>query len=535
MHRVSAELIDALATEATLRRQLLEHNACVLQQGIRGYEKRNTGKNLGYSKQQSSQHLDAQSQFALQQLLGSLNKLAQRYGLLRGDSDDRLNSYAEAGKHSAPAAHASSLLTGIEEQFEQYKQHIRDLERESKSNDEKQRLESISRKKYELQLRAMQEKKEAAEARCKELESSPGRNFARTANGSLSMGPSMSKQEEDDLRRQLSDSQDNARQARDELERANEEASKLRSFVADLEVKLSKAESRAATAESKLETLENEMKQYRDEAAELRAEKQRYERVLKRESVMQMVEGGSETIRVKYEQQLEEQREEYEAQLHEQTALLNKTTHAKQQLESDRQKLEAICKDLEDLIRDKARIVDARDVRINELEAELQQARKAKGDIVDRSKILHEAQIAFSKREDAWLAQSESMEVNFEGILKEFDRLTGTAMEFETDRMRYEKRIEELSRQVQEMEASLTEHRINKLGHNSEGEPPTTASLRREFRKLVNDIKSDHQQIMEREMKERKELENRLKDLKHEREMTRYERVNKGIQTYFMA
>lgn len=325
------------------------------------------------------------------------------------------------------------------------------------------------------------------------------------------------------------------RQARDELAKSNDDASKLRSVVADLEVKLSKAESRAATAESKLATLESEVKQHRDEAAELRAEKQRYERVLKRESVMQMMEGGSETIKVKYEQQLEEQREEYEAQLHEQRALLNKTTRAQQQLESDREKLEGICKDLEDLIRDKARIVDARDVRINELEAEIQHVKREKHSSVDRNEILREAQAAFSKREDAWLAQSESMEVNFEGILKEFDRLTGTAMEFETDRMKYEKRIEELTRQVREMDASLTEHRINKLGHHADGEAPTTASLRREFRKLVNDIKSDHQHAMERENKERRELENRLKDLKHEREMARYERVNKGIQTYFTA
>lgn len=147
---------------------------------------------------------------------------------------------------------------------------------------------------------------------------------------------------------------------------------------------------------------------------------------------------------------------------------------------------------------------------------------------------IEELQRAFTAREQAWLAQSASMETDFEGIMKEFDRLTTTAMEFETDRMKYEQRIEELTRRMQQLEAELTEERISKLGLDT-NEGPTTASLRKEFRKLVSDLKADHQRILDRETSEKKSIESKLRDMKHEREMARYERVNKGVQTHFIA
>lgn len=189
MHHVSAELIDALTTEATLRRQLLEHNAYVLQQGIQGYEKRSTDIALEHPKQQIKQSMDDKSQSALEQVVESLNTLAQRYRLSPGNLGDGLILDMDARKSSTVAGQAPHLLISIEGQFEEYKQQIRHLEREVKAKDEKERLESISRKKCELQLRAVQEKKEAAEARCKELENGPGRSLSQVADSSASKKP----------------------------------------------------------------------------------------------------------------------------------------------------------------------------------------------------------------------------------------------------------------------------------------------------------------------------------------------------------
>ncbi|RCH78592.1 hypothetical protein CU097_000890, partial [Rhizopus azygosporus] len=51
------------------------------------------------------------------------------------------------------------------------------------------------------------------------------------------------------------------------------------------------------------------------------------------------------------------------------------------------------------------------------------------------------------------------------------------------------------------------------------------------FRKMINDMQLEHQRALEKEAEEKKQLEKQLKDLKHEREMARYERINKGVQT----
>ncbi|KAI9491212.1 hypothetical protein BDB00DRAFT_834342, partial [Zychaea mexicana] len=313
---------------------------------------------------------------------------------------------------------------------------------------------------------------------------------------------------------------------------AQDQVAGLQASLAEMEVRCTRAESEAAASASREIAADARLEQYQAEASALRAEKQRWERALKRESVLQMMEGGSDSFKAKYEQQLEEMRQEYEAELQEQRALLAKTTRAQQHVEADRDKMSSVCKDLEDLIRDKSRTIDARDIRINQIEDELKQLRQ-QGRSMLNNEELSKAQKAFTEREEAWLAQSASMETNFEGIMKEFERLTMSAMEFETDRMKYEQRIEQHSRDIERLEAELTEEKINKLGYDAK-EGPTTASLRKEFRQLVNDMKSKQQKMLDRELEERKRLEGRLKDMKHELESKRYERVNQSVQTYFV-
>ncbi|KAI8365496.1 hypothetical protein EDC96DRAFT_423726, partial [Choanephora cucurbitarum] len=182
------------------------------------------------------------------------------------------------------------------------------------------------------------------------------------------------------------------------------------------------------------------------------------------------------------------------------------------------EQLSATCRNLEQLVQEKERALDARDAQIRQLEAELAQQQQRQ-----QTPLLHNAanqeslmqlQAMFSEKEAAWIEQSEAMEANYEGILREFDRLTGTAIEFETDKKNYERRISKLMKEVQDLESVLSQERTKHLNHSQD--TPTTASLRKEFYSMINSMKQDHERVLQREADEKKRLEKQLKDLKHE-------------------
>ncbi|RCH78900.1 hypothetical protein CU098_002460, partial [Rhizopus stolonifer] len=263
----------------------------------------------------------------------------------------------------------------------------------------------------------------------------------------------------------------------------------LRSLVTEMETQLIKIRQQASVFERQEQELKRDIENYREQVLTLRLERERHQKSLKRQTLV-----------------LEND---------EQTALLDKTARECERMKKDHDALVATCGDLEWLVKDKARALEARDAQIAQLEREL-----SLGNIG----LL---QREFSEKEHAWMEQSAALEANFEGILKEFDRLTGTAMEFESDKANYERRIDMLTREVNQLEVQLQEERAKntRLGKNKD--TPTTAALRKEFRKIISDIQSEHQNALEKEAEEKKRLEKQLKDLKHEREMARYERINK--------
>ncbi|CAO3680259.1 unnamed protein product [Rhizopus stolonifer] len=286
----------------------------------------------------------------------------------------------------------------------------------------------------------------------------------------------------------------------------------LRSLVTEMETQLIKIRQQASVFERQEQELKRDIENYREQVLTLRLERERHQKSLRRQTLVLENDG-------QLEQQLEEQEQEYLAQLKEQTALLDKTARECERMKKDHDALVATCGDLEWLVKDKARALEARDAQIAQLERELSLG------------SIGPLQREFSEKEHAWMEQSAALEANFEGILKEFDRLTGTAMEFESDKANYERRIDMLTREVNRLEVRLQEERANntRLGKNKD--TPTTAALRKEFRKIISDIQSEHQNALEKEAEEKKRLEKQLKDLKHEREMARYERINKGVQT----
>lgn len=415
---------------------------------------------------------------------------------------------------------AMNLLDYLETQLETFKLQSQDFQSKITSAEEKQRIHSISEKKLEIQLRSAQSKNDLLKKEMDQL-------LSKVNKPAMDWLPQDDFDFQDDENLHDNTSSEADRQLLREIELGHAEVAQLKATLSDMELSSSKIQSQLSVFQSRENALKKEMQQYRDEAFMLRSEKEQWDRTMKRRTIIQAMDGNSD-----FEQKLEEQEQEYQAQLKEQAAFLDKTTRQCEQLQQDHDELSATCQDLELLIRDKTRALDARDNQINALETELHQVKLAPPVTNSNNSALQELQAQFSEKEAAWINQSNTMEADFEGILKEFDRLTGTAMEFETDKRNYQRRIDGLTQEINQLQSSLTEEKTKNMGYD--GDTATTASLRKEFRRMITDMKADHQRTLEREGQEKKKLEKQLKDLKHEREMSRYERTNKGVQTLFM-
>ncbi|OBZ89906.1 hypothetical protein A0J61_02031 [Choanephora cucurbitarum] len=329
------------------------------------------------------------------------------------------------------------------------------------------------------------------------------------------------------LEDQLSVAHDNEERVQQELQQEQAQVNQLKSVVSSMELQASKLHSQSQALYQREHALRNEMEQYRDQVFHLRKEKERLES------------GQNKTLSngQDYSQVEQQQTQEYQAKLREQSVFLEKTARQCDELRTQHEQLSATCRNLEQMVQEKEKALDARDAQIRQLEAELAQQQQRQ-----QTPLLHSAanqeslmqlQAMFSEKEAAWIEKSEAMEANYEGILREFDRLTGTAIEFETDKKNYERRISKLMKEVQDLESVLSQERTKHLNHSRD--TATTASLRKEFYSMINSMKQDHERVLQREADEKKQLEKQLKDLKHERDMSRYERMNKGVQTLFMA
>ncbi|CEP13238.1 hypothetical protein [Parasitella parasitica] len=523
--KILAQRLNELQSEEVeAQYQILKHTAGVLCLGLQKLEHSNqltsSSLKLANPKEQLS---DLNSQLDI--ITQALKKILLKY-----------DAHIMIQPHSC----ANDLLDRLESQLNTYKLQSKQFESKLTSAQENSPLEATTEKKLAIGVQASHEKNNSVEAEVSQLQKEidsmmstpvwlPQDNANFENNNNISFGkfePSITKESQ--------------QQVEKELEADYAQIAQLKATVADMEFQASKIKSQAAVFLNKEQKLKKEVQQYRDEAVQLRIDKEKWQRTMKRKTVPQAFDNdGSaapEEIEAKYEQQLEEQAQEYQAQLKEQAALLDKTTRQCENLQQEHDKLSATCKDLELLIRDKQKALDSKEVQMNRLRSEIQQQRQ-NTPVTQKGGNEHEAlqrlQAIFSEKEAAWIEQSSTMESNFEGILKEFDRLTGTALEFETDQMNYERRIEELTQEVEELESSLAYEKNKNLGY--EADTPTTASLRKEFRKMITDMKTDHQRTLDREAEEKKRLEKQLKDFKHQREMSRYERINKGVQTLFMA
>lgn len=163
--------------------------------------------------------------------------------------------------------------------------------------------------------------------------------------------------------------------------------------------------------------------------------------------------------------------------------------------------------------------------------AELEKAESKSKDTEQLQAAFQAAQEEYTRREAAWMLQSASVEAELGSILKEYDRLTRNITDFNHERKKYEEQITTLSKERQLLDKQLADYRIRA----DIGKDGQTMTLRKEFRQLMATVKSEHQQELDKEIERRHQLEQELRDAKHELEMKRWDMNHAAVQTHFVA
>ncbi|CAG8486021.1 12790_t:CDS:2 [Acaulospora morrowiae] len=363
-----------------------------------------------------------------------------------------------------------------------------------------------------------------------------------------------------------------------ELESTRNELEETKSKLLDLESKAVNATSRAETSGAKQSELLKELEEVREQLVASKENIRKYEAIFKRQSVMQVVDNGV-SMKEEFQQQLAAQEQEYEAQIKERDFTITKLRNDLLNVGNEKEKVSQVVVDLENMLKSKSRTLDQREVTINKLEGEIVKYKselaelKSRADVVssrfDRlgdqtssdgggepqeeirllrsaneklelqvkklKETLADAQRQFSMREEAFEKRSEIMQNELDGILKEFDRLTKNFIDFDAERQKLQVHIDELQLKCEKLDNELADEKIKHLGMDAaNSEPATTVTLRKEFRKMMADLRSDNQKLLHREMDEKKKLETTVRNLKREKEAEKWERVNKGTQTRFV-
>ncbi|CAG8630726.1 6948_t:CDS:2 [Dentiscutata erythropus] len=355
--------------------------------------------------------------------------------------------------------------------------------------------------------------------------------------------------------------QDNLKQ---ELEDTLIELENSKTRVIELEDKAQNAISRAASTNEKQSDLRSELENLRERLSTSQEKVRKYEAILKRQSVIQIVDNGT-SIKEEYQQQLAAQEQEYEAQIKERDALISKLRSNLSHNTTEKDNLSQVVKDLEDMLKSKSRTLDKREVTISRLEGdvvrhkselaelkaatdgmsrfnrgssrtssqvdeeqELNQLRSTKSKLEQEVRKLKAnlaiTQNQFSEREDALEKRSETNQNELDGILREFDRLTRNFIDFDTERHKLQNNIDQLQSKCEALENELADEKIKHLGMDG-NEPVTTATMRKEFRKMMADSREEQTKLLRRETDERKKLEATVRNLKREKEAVKWEKT----------
>ncbi|KAK9495831.1 hypothetical protein V1508DRAFT_98878 [Lipomyces doorenjongii] len=116
------------------------------------------------------------------------------------------------------------------------------------------------------------------------------------------------------------------------------------------------------------------------------------------------------------------------------------------------------------------------------------------------------------------------------GLASRYENLMSRSVEYENERLQLEREIASLRDKNQRLEAKVLDNRVKVLASHtnnnsntenidpnasgSQSESGTIGILRKEFRKLVAEMKSDHAAVMRAEFEERRRLEKVIRDMK---------------------
>lgn len=377
-----------------------------------------------------------------------------------------------------------------------------------------------------------------------------------------------------------------------ELKNTKQELEETKAKLADLEEKAQSAKSQVHSTNERENEMRNELETLREQLMTSQEKVRKLEAIMKRQSVLQVVNDGK-TIKEEFQQQLATQEQEYEAQLKERDIIIKKLRDDLTDTTTDKNNVSQTVKDLEEMLKSKTRTLDQREVTINRLESDIVKFKSelaelkaaADGEVSnfknnndstslgvgnsggndlnklkeeleaaheelkhlrnDKEKLeaqlrqskdtLEKSQAAFATREASLEKSSEMMQAELDGINKEFDRLTRNFIDFDGERQKLENSIDNLQKKCEKLENELADEKLKSMGMDAISEPATTATLRKEFRKMMADLRSDQQKLLQRETEEKKRLENTVRNLKREKEAEKWERSTKSTQTGFVV
>lgn len=288
-----------------------------------------------------------------------------------------------------------------------------------------------------------------------------------------------------------------------------------------------------------------ELLQYKSESIELQIWEKKRQKDEDNHVNLEQVKMEDSALKSRYQTQLNTQAKKYEHDIHQQTALLQRNTSMHQQLETECEQLSSQMATLDTLVKEKSRAIDEQDNKISRLNYDIRDLQKkaaAPNSNGSHSPFSNNKEFEaeknrlkrdFQAREEQWTSHTHQIEDQFDELLDNFDKLTNTAIEFDSHRMRYDKRLDTLNRQRNKLEVELIEEKVKKIGYGQQGElAPTTQALRKEFRLLVADIKKTHQQRLEQESEEIRRLQMQLNDLQKDTSNSNYKyQHNMATQT----
>ncbi|KAI7860470.1 hypothetical protein BDC45DRAFT_103156 [Circinella umbellata] len=413
-------------------------------------------------------------------------------------------------------------------------------------------LAEFSRQKqeWEYQLaQAKQQQQNRLSSSTKQLEEQLAREIE--ARKSLEESQSQSKFRQAELQKQLDEHQDDMLQLQDELNRvlyqaqqresrSQDEQATLNRRIQELELELMMASASSASQEkSSMEASNNKISELNQSL--LQANKREQEltqkiQELEKETTIYRNEQSSSSARL---QQKEEDDLKYNTLMREKEVIQAELEVSKERETSAKDRLDtlhaqvnqALTKTSTSSLEGMVTIILQQSPSTASINNNDDNNTKQQEELEQLHIAFKTAQEEYTRREAALMLQSADVEAELGAVFKEYDKLTRNIADFNHERKKYEQQVQTLTREKHLLDKNLADYKV-KDGIGKDG---STMTLRKEFRQLMAKVKADHEQEMEKEAEKRRQVEIELRNRKHELELKRWDTVNTGVQTNFVA